>query len=145
MSKRIIQFVIYLLIAVSIGLVVALVIGNLENIEDEKKLRHETRREVESAIAAFKEISPGVTADQSLQFLRKYIKTVMSKKLAAVDSGEREKLDRGVAKYLFTFFEGERSIDIYIKNAYVREEVFTPDYPEIIEGIVATVLVFTTL
>ncbi len=145
MFKRIIHFVIYLLAAVSFGLAVALVIGNIENVENEKKLRRETRREVESAIAAFKDLSPGVTTDQTLSFLRRYIKTVMSNKLMAVDSGEVERLDRGVAKYLFTFSEKGLSVDIYIRNAYVKEEVFDPAYPQIIEGIVATVIVFTTM
>ncbi len=144
-SKRIIQFVIYLLIAVSVGLAVVLFIGNIENVEDEKKLRREVRREVENAIAASKTSFRGVTADQTLDFLRKYVKKAMSNKLIAVDTGANEKLDRSVAKYLFTFHEGTRGIDIYIKNTYVQEEVFNPDYPQIVEGIVTTLLVFTTL
>lgn len=145
MSKRTLQFVIYLLLSISIGLSVVMVTYNLENIVQEKKLRYVIKQEFKNAIATFKDSSPGAHADQTLYFLRKYVGIVMERKLIAVDTAGADKPDKKVAKYLFTSYEGGKGIDLYIKNSYVKEEVFDLDFPEFFEGVVATVLVFTIL
>src|SRR5208283_4226477 len=145
MSRRTLQFVIYLLLSIGIGLSVVMVTYRLENIVEEKKLRHVVKQEFKNAIATFKDSVPGARADQTLYFLRKYVGTVMESKLIAVDTAGTNKPDKKEAKYLFTLYEGGRGIDLYIKNSYVKEEVFDLDIPEFFEGVVATVLVFTIL
>lgn len=145
MLKRVLQFVSYLIISLSFGLLVIIISGNIGIILQEKKVRQATKLEIKNAISAFKDSAPDATPDQTINFLRKFTASVMKEKVIALDPAQGKKPDRDEFKHLFTFSEGGKNIDLYIKNEYVRDEIFDLDSTELIEGVFSTIIVFTAI
>ena len=145
MLKRTLQFVGFLLVSIVFGLAVTLITSNLENMAGEKKLKHEVKVEIKKVVSAFRELVPGATPGQTTEFLRRFIASTMKDKVIAVARGREHPPGRDEAAYLFTFKENKEPIDIYIENSYIRDEVYGPDWPDFIQGVIATTLMFTGL
>lgn len=134
----------YLLASLGIGIVVALVTGNLNNMVEEREFRESVRMQIESTIASFKEAVPKASAGQVISFLKQYIGSAMQGKVIIANSPGKYPDNKGF-RYLFAFSEEGQELDIYIKNSYVRAEVDGPDAPDFFAGLSATVAAFTAI
>jgi len=143
--KRTSQFVGYLLISLLVGILLTLTTSRLGNIVEEDEVAHNLKTEVENTISYFQKSFPDMSAGQTVEFLEKFISSVMKTKLIAVNPALGRNLNKKDFRYLLSFTRGNRSIDIYVKNAYVKGEADGPDADDVVGGLCATVLVFTVL
>ncbi len=146
MLKQVYRYTKYLLISICCGIAVYFVIATLENISEEKRLKEKIELEIEQAAASFKKSYPIATSGQTIIFLKDFINSpVMNDRLTAVDSSESYKIDKSKEEYLFAFSEAGKNIDIYIKKSFIMEEVYYPDIPEILVGLISTFTIFIVI
>ncbi|MCL5238528.1 MAG: HAMP domain-containing histidine kinase [Nitrospirae bacterium] len=145
MLKRNLHYVVYLVISLGIGILVTIITSNLDNIVEEKRIRHAVRLEVKEAISAFQEAAPGSSPEQTMKFLKRFTASVMKDKVVTADPARDARPGRDKFRHIFTFSEGKRKLDVYVKDAYVESEVYGPDIPEYFGGVFATIIVFTAL
>lgn len=143
MLSRILKITGYLVFSVAFGLFIAILVYYLSSISEEKQLRKAVKDEIKNTVLSFRESASNPTAEQTIMFLKKYCDAALSKKVVVIDASNGKAPGPEYATYLFTFSTGGKQADIYIKSAYVKGEVFDLEMPEAIEGIIATILVFT--
>jgi two-component system, sensor histidine kinase FlrB len=143
--KRISQFVGYLLISLFVGILVTVSTTRLDNIVEEEEAAHNLKTEVENTISYFQESVPDMSPDRTIEFLEKFISSVMKAKLIAVKPSFGRALNKKDFRYLMSFTRGNRHIDIYVKNAYVKSLADGPDAEDLVGGLFATIVVFTVL
>jgi signal transduction histidine kinase len=143
--KRISQFVGYLLISLLVGSLVTLTTVRLDNIVEEEGVAHNLKTEVENTISYFQESIPDMSPDRTIEFLEKFISSVMKAKLIAVKPSLGRDLNNKDFRYLMSFSRGKSRIDIYLKNAYVKSQADGPDAEDLVGGLFATIVVFTVL
>jgi C4-dicarboxylate-specific signal transduction histidine kinase len=139
------QFVGYLLISLLVGILVTLATIRLDNVVEEEEVAHNLKAEVDNTISYFQNSVPNMSPDRTIEFFEKFISSVMKTKLIAVNPSIGKKLDKDDFSYLMSFARGNRSIDIYVKNAYIKSEADGPDAEDLLGGLCATVVVFTVL
>ncbi len=137
------RIVFYLLVSLTFGIIVTLVLNSYENIATERDIRKEEETEVRNAARAFKESSPSATPDQVIGFLMKLVSSSMMEKLTAVDPGRGDVPNPEESNLLFSFVEGDKLMDIYIRKSFLRSELASLDAPELIFGVFVTIGVFT--
>lgn len=142
MPKNTLRIIIYLLIALTLGVIATLVTSNLDNIAEEKRFKKAVEMEVKSAVASFKDSAPAATQDDVIRFLTEFTRSAMKDKVVAVEHGSGRRPKSDDFKFLFKFIEGKKRIDLYINSSYVDEEVSSIDIPDFIPGVVTTVIVF---
>ncbi len=145
MLNRTTQFVGYLLISLLVGILITLTTTRLDNIVEEREVAANVKTEVENTISYFQNSVPNMTPDQTIEFLEKFISSVMKTKLIAVNPSLGKTLDKNDFRYLLSFARGKRSIDIYVRDAYVKREAAGPDAEDFVAGLFATIVVFTVL
>jgi signal transduction histidine kinase len=142
MGKQTFRFIIYLLFSLSFGITITFIIDGLEDVVLEKKIRKELEQEIRNAAVSFQDAAGNVTPDETTTFLWKFSSTAMRDKIMAVDPARGKKPDSREAAYLFTFAESDRNMDFYVKNSFLTAELALLDLPELIYGIIATIVVF---
>ncbi|HYA14492.1 MAG TPA: hypothetical protein VEF33_09160, partial [Syntrophales bacterium] len=115
MLKQLLRPISYLLVSLLIGIIATLVLDSYVNIAVKKKVQSELQREIEDAAASFKEFSTTSTPDEVLLFLKKFSASpTLSHKIIAVNSDSEIKPGNKDFTFLFTYKEGDASIDYYI-------------------------------
>lgn len=145
MLRRISQFIGYLLISLLVGLLVTLTTVRLDNIVEEEEVVHNLKTEVANTISYFRNSVPNMSPDKTMEFLKEFISAVMKTKLTAVNPATGKTLNKKDFRYLMSLSRGKRSLDIYVKNAYIRSEADGPDAEDLAGGVFATIVVFTVL
>lgn len=144
MFYQTLRYIGFLVFSMSFGLTVTLIVTGIENIVDEKELKKETALEIENAASTFKSVITNVSHEETIFFLKKYIRDVMKDKAIVVETDDKRP-DNNEAAFLSTFADGPRRIDIYIKNSYLKKDEYSIDPPELIYGLVVTLVVFTLI
>lgn len=145
MSYRILRFIGYLIFSLSFGIIVTLVVGDIENISQVKKIKNAIKKEIKNTASSYRHSSPNADAEQTITFLKNYITYVMHDRVVAVDDINTGIQDSRDLKLLFTFTEGEKHLGIYIKNSYLEKTAYAIDPPELIDGFIVTLVVFTSI
>jgi len=146
MLKQLLRPISYLLVSLLIGIIATLVLDSYVNIAVKKKVQSELQREIEDAAASFKEFSTTSTPDEVLLFLKKFSASpTLSHKIIAVNSDSEIKPGNKDFTFLFTYKEGDASIDYYIVNSFLQAELDILETPELIFGVFITILVFTSI
>lgn len=142
MPKNTLPVIIYLLVAITIGVMVTLVTGNLDNMAEEKRLKKSVEMEVRNAVSSFKDSAPIATQDDVIRFLKEFTRTAMKNKLVAVEYGEGRRPNADDYVFLLKITEGKKRVDLYISAAFLDDEVSSVDIPDFIPGVVTTLIVF---
>ena len=145
MLKRTSQFVGYLLISLFVGTLLTFATSQLGNIVEEDEVVHNLRTEVENTFSYLRKSFPDMSAEQTVDSLEQFISSVMKARLVAVSPSLGKKPNREDFRYLMSFTRGNKSIDIYVRNAYVKGEADGLDADDVVGGLCATVVVFTVL
>ncbi|TAN45176.1 MAG: HAMP domain-containing histidine kinase [Nitrospirae bacterium] len=145
MLGRISKFIAYLLISMAVGGMLSVLVYYVASISDETKLKKTVKKEINDAVKSFNDAAPHSAPAQTLLFLKLFCNTAMDSKVLAVDPSSETPPPPDQAAHLFAFSAGNRQIDIYIRKAYIKEEVFDLDVPEVFVGIIVTILVFAGL
>lgn len=142
--QTLLRFTSYLIFSLSLGILVMFIVSNIAGILEEKRIKDATRKEIESVAASYRASVKEAQPDKTVAFLKNYIAIARNNKLAAVDHPPVRKQFSDI-KYLFTFAEGPLKIDIYIKRAYLKQEVYAIDLTDLINGLVVTLLIMFSL
>ncbi|TAN62619.1 hypothetical protein EPN18_04425 [bacterium] len=142
MPKNTLPVIIYLFVAITIGIMVTLVTGNLDNMAEEKRLKKSVEMEVRNAVSSFKDSAPVATQDDVIRFLKEFTRTAMKNKLVAVEHGEGRRPNADDYVFLLKITEGKKRVDLYISAAFLDDEVSSVDIPDFIPGVVTTLIVF---
>lgn len=134
----------YLFFSISFGIIFTLIVSNINNIVQEKKLKEAARKEIESVALVFRQSVKDPLPETVAAFVKNYIETVRQERLAAVDIDEEDK-QSGELKYLFTFNEGPERLDVFIKRSYLKRTAYAIDPPELMEGFIITLIVFISI
>jgi len=145
MLKRTLQLVSYLLFSLIFGIIVTLTLDQFENVAVEKNLRKALETEIRNAAASFKEAAHNVGPEEVIHFIKEYSSMAMKDKIIAVDRTLSSRPSKNEFNFLFTFSEGGRSIDFYIKSSFLEDELAVLDTPELIFGVFATIAAFTSI
>jgi signal transduction histidine kinase len=145
MLKQTLKIVFYLVISLIIGIMVTLVADSIENITVEKKIRNTLEAEIRNTVVSFKESAPDASADKAIAFTRKYADTVLKDKVLVRGHVSNKLPDSDELLYLFTLKEGNHSLDIFLKNDFLKSELAILDFTDYISGILATIVVFTSI
>ena len=143
MLKQALRPILYLLVALSTGIIVTLMMDQVANIAVEKRIRNELRQEITNAAASFKDSARASTPDEVLLFIKKFSASVMSGKIIAVNPEQDSRPDIRDFTFLFTYEEGEGRIDYYIVNSFLQRELAILETPELLYGLFTTIFVFT--
>jgi signal transduction histidine kinase len=130
-----------------IGTIVTLLVDSIQNVEVDKRIRKNMEYTVNDALSSFKESSKKHSSTDERTFVKKFIATVMKDKITARERGSGgipETNDRDL--YIFTLKKNEDyTFDIYLQNSYLKSELSILDVPDYISGIVATIIIFTSI
>lgn len=147
MIKQSLRLVLYLVISLVFGIIITLILDQIENISVEKNLRKALESEIKGAAASFKEVTKDASDEKVISFIKQYSLVVMKDKIIAVDRTQTQNswTNNNKSKFLFTFSEGGRFIDFYIKDSFLEDELAVLDTPELIFGVFATIVAFTSI
>lgn len=145
MVKQSLRLVLYLVISLVFGIIITLTLDQFENVSVEKNLRKALELEVRNATASFKETASNVSDEEVISFIKQYSSVVMKDKIIAVDRTQNSRTNNNEFKFLFSFSEGGKFIDFYIKNSFLEDELAVLDTPELIFGIFVTIVAFTSI
>jgi signal transduction histidine kinase len=145
MLKQTLRLVSYLLLSLIFGIIVTLTLDQFENVAVEKNLRKALEMEIRNAAASFKGAAHDVSPEEVVSFIKGYASMAMRDKILAVDRTLSSQPSTDEFKFLFTFAEQGRSIDFYIKNSFLEDELAVLDTPELIFGVFATIVAFTSI
>lgn len=145
MLKQILRLVSYLLFSLIFGIIVTLTLDQFENVAVEKNLRKALEIEIRNAAASFKEAAHNIGPEEVISFIKEYSSMAMREKIIAVDRTLSSRPNKKEFRFLFTFSEGGRSIDFYIKSSFLEDELAVLDTPELIFGVFATIVAFTSI
>lgn len=139
------RYIGYLIFSLSFGVIVTLIVSNMENIVQEKKIKEETKKEIRNIANSYKHSVKEANSDKIVVFLKNYINSVMEDKLVAVDTADGGRLNDSNLKFLFTFTDEQEKIDIYMKKIYLKKTVYAIDPPDLVEGFIVTLIVLTSI
>jgi signal transduction histidine kinase len=145
MLKKSLRPILYLLVALSAGIIVTLLMDNIANIAVEKKIRNELRQEITDAAASFKEYAKAPASEEILLFIKKFSASVLSGKIIAVNPEQETRPDSKDSSFLFTYEEGKGQVDFYIVNSFLQKELDILETPELLYGLFTAFFVFTFL
>jgi len=144
MLKQTFKIVSYLIIALSFGIIITLILDNIENVTVEKRIRKAMEDSVRNAVASFKDSAPNATTADEMDFVKRFTANVMGDKMVARQHGaDRPAEENDGLLFLFTFKLKDQYLDFYLQKAFLRSELVMIDVPEYISGIVMTIIVFT--
>lgn len=143
MMQRAVRMVFRLLVAVAVGIVVALAIDSYQNIAVEKKLRKGLESEIRSAVRSFVLNAKSPGPDEVIGFLKNFSAAGMQGRIVAVDPSRNDRPDARQFDYLFTFTEGSSRVDCYIVRRYLSEQLAILETPTLLFGLVTTIIVFS--
>ena len=136
----------YLMLSLLFGIVITAAIGSYGNGVVEKNVRKDTENQIRNAVKSFEDASHREAPDEVIEYLREYLNTVMKDVAVGVEPGHgATKPSREEALFLFSFIKYNWKMDIYIKKSFLKDEMFELDKPLLIEGVVATLVMFTLL
>lgn len=134
----------FLIFSLSFGIFVTLIVSDVENMVQEKKIKEDTKNKIEGVAAAYRYSEKGTTPEKTAAFLKNFIVIVMQDRVVAVDATRgRQKIND--AKHLYTFIDEPVRLDIYIKKSYLKKTAHAIDPPDLIEGFIVTLVVLTSL
>ncbi|MER3447518.1 MAG: hypothetical protein C4291_12095 [Candidatus Dadabacteria bacterium] len=145
MIKQSLRLVLYLVVSLAFGIIITLMLDQIENISVEENLRKTLESEIRGAAASFKEATKDVSDEKVTSFIKQYSSVVMKDKIIAVDRAQNSWTNNNKSRFLFTFSEGGRFIDFYIKDSFRENELVVLDTPELIFGVFATIVAFTSI
>lgn len=145
MAKYILKMVFYLVCSIMLGIVVTLVLDQIDNIAVEKKLRESLRGEILDATASFEDTAKNPTRTDITRFIKKFTSTVMKDKVQTVDKNMNDKANTLKNKMFFHLPKEGQNIDIYVRRVFLDTELAALEIPEIVAGIITTVIVFTAI
>lgn len=143
MIKQTIILVSYLMVSISIGITVTFTADKLGNVAQEEKIRKVVKSEIRNAIDSFKESSHDATSDEVINFIKSLSTKAMKDRIIAIDPAKEDKPKSNEFKFLFKFTEREKSIDLYLKNSFLEDELAILGAIEQIYGIVTTLVIFS--
>lgn len=145
MLRQPIRYLACLLFSLLAGITVTLVMDRVENIFVEKRIRTELVQEIQGAVAAFKASTGRTTPAEVIIFINKFIASAEKDKIIAVDPGMKSPQDSATSTFLSSFQEGERRVDCYIVTSYLKNELAILEVPELVSGLIITIIVFAAL
>ncbi|HEY1405815.1 MAG TPA: ATP-binding protein, partial [Spirochaetota bacterium] len=129
-----------------VGVLITVITGNYGNKVIEKNAKKETKAQINKAVKSFKDSAENETPEEVVHYLKQYINTVINDQVVGIDLARGDSIPKKEdASFLFTFYENGKSIDIYIKKSYLEKEMFELDTPLLIEGSMATLIVFSLM
>ncbi len=140
--KRFLRILVYLLIAMTSGIIVTMAIDSYEDVAVERDLRKDLEQEIRFAAASFKNAASTSSSDAVLHFLREFSSSAMDDKITAIDPAHGEKPDTRHFTFLFSYKEGDEQVDYYIRNSFLKSQLALLDLPEVIFGLFTTGMVF---
>jgi len=145
-SSQTIRLIGYLIVSILVGVLITTIIGNYGNKVIEENAKQETKDQIDKAILSFRDAADNETSEEVIRYVKQYVNTVINDQVVGIDRAQGDKIPKEKdALFLFTFKEGGKSIDIYIKKSYLEKEMFELDIPLLIEGIMTTLVVFTLM
>ncbi len=135
------KIVLALVVSLLAGVIVMMITDSIADPAVEKNVRRELATDVRQALNAFEESAGGASSDAE-RFVRKYVATIMKDRVAVY-----EHTDPPAAKdhelYLDTLREPRFSLDLYLKEAYLRSKQTDLDVVDYVAGLTAVVVSFT--
>jgi signal transduction histidine kinase len=145
-SSQTIRLIGYLIVSILVGVLITTIIGSYGNKLIKENAKEETKDQINKAIMSFKDAANSETPEEVVRYVKQYVNTVINDQVVGIDLALGDKIPKkDTAFFLFTFTEHGKSIDIYIKRSYLEKEMFELDMPLLIEGIMATLIVFTLM
>jgi signal transduction histidine kinase len=145
-SFQTIRLIVYLIIAILVGVLMTAIIGSYGNRVIEENAKKETKDQIDRAVKSFRDAAENETPEEVVRYVKQYVNTVINDQVVGVDLARGDKIpDKEAVLFLSTFKEHGNSIDIYIKKSFLEKEMFELDIPLLIEGIMATLVVFTLM
>jgi signal transduction histidine kinase len=145
-SFQTLRLVIYLIIALFCGITMTLIAGSLGNDTIEQNVMLDTETDIKNAIKAFRDVALHETPEQVMRYTKQYLTTVMNDEVMWIQPSKGDKVpSEDEAIFLHEFTENNETIDIYINKSYLKEALSKLRIPLLIEGVVATLFVFTLL
>lgn len=141
--KQTVRLISYLIFSIFVGIIVTFTSDKLGNIAETEKIKKAVESEIRNAIDSFKESSHNVTPDEVLDFIKRLSTKVMKAKIIAIEPTEDNIQNNNKFKFLFKFIEGKKSINFYLKNSFLEDELAILSTIEQIYGIVTTVIIFS--
>ncbi|MGC2424985.1 MAG: HAMP domain-containing sensor histidine kinase [Nitrospirota bacterium] len=143
MLKRTLKLVFYLFISFLIGIIVTLVIDQYENIEVEKKLRHDITQEIEGSAASFESTVSHPDPAKTISFIKEFTTSSMKDRVLAVDPAKESSPNPEDFKFLFAYTTAGRKINFYLRSSFLEDELAILDRTELIYGIITTIVIFS--
>ena len=144
MSETSLRLIVYLLFSLLAGVIVTEITDIFENITIEKSLRRELEQEIRMATASYMKSAKAHTSEEIVNFITEFTNSALEGKVTAVKHAPEETPPPKSA-FLFTYEAGGEKRDFYISTPYLREELANLDLPELIFGLIMTIVVFTSL
>jgi signal transduction histidine kinase len=145
MLKQTLKIVSYLVFSVLIGIAVTLLADSTEDATVEKRIRSTVEGNINNAVASFKESAVHPSSRDEENFIIKFVDTVMADK-AVVRERASDRLP-GTAdqdlSFLFTLSGTDYSLDVYLRQKFLKSELALLDLPDYIIGIMTTIVVFS--
>lgn len=136
----------YLIVSILVGVLITAITGNYGNKVIEENAKKETKDQINKAVTSFRDAAENETSEEVVRYVKQYVNTVINDQVVGIDLAQGDKAPKKKdALFLFTFKEQGKSIDIYMKKSYLEKEMFELDMPLLIEGSLATLIVFTLM
>jgi signal transduction histidine kinase len=147
MLRQVLNILLYLIVSLFIGTLVTLLVDEIQNVEVDKRLRTGMESTIKDALSSYKESSTQHTSNEDIIFIKKFVATVMKDKIIARQRGSGdipETYDHDL--YIFTMKKNEDyTFDFYLQKDYLKSELAILDVPDYISGVVATIVLFTSI
>ncbi len=143
MLKQTVRIVFYLVIALLVGVIITLVTDSIENIAVEKRIRKDIEADIRNADAPFRASALRSNPHEEIDFMKKYVSTVMENKVIVEERGPSGKPRTESKLFLFSMGENDRPLDFYIREDFLKSELDILDITDYISGIATTIVVFT--
>ena len=145
-SFQTIRLIGYLIVSLLFGIIITAIVGSFGNNVIERNVKRDTERQIKNAVKSFVDADSNETPDEIVHFLREYLSSVMKDKAVGIDQEQGDRVPpENEALFLFPFVEHSKHINIYIKRSYLEKEMFELDKPLVVEGGLATLVMFTLL
>ena len=145
-SLQTIRLIGYLIVSLLFGIIITVIVGSFGNNVIERNVKRDTERQIKNAVKAFEDSDANETPDEVVHFLKEYLNSVMKDKAVGVDPEQGDKVpSENDALFLFAFVEYGKRLDMYVKRSYLQKEMFELDKPLLVEGVFATLVMFTLL
>ena len=128
-------------VSVILGVIVVLIESTIDNILEREEIHRNLHTQIERTIHAYTVTHKDASAEKVAQFVARYVQQVLPDEVITVPptSDNPSEID---IKPIWSLTEGSGNLQLFINPKYLSVETTGADSREILDGILASLLIF---